>query len=85
MNQPTKRVRFRPLTMLLILVGLAFAALVVVYLADTAAALPSWLPGHQAGSTHHHSKHALACAALAIVAWIGAWFSTAPGAAARQR
>ncbi len=83
MNRSTKRVRFRPLTMLLILVGLAFVALVVVYLNDTAAALPSWLPGHQAGSTHHHTKHALVAAALAIVAWIGAWFSTAPGATTR--
>jgi hypothetical protein len=85
MNPSRKKVRFRPLTWLLIVIGLVFAALVVVYLADTAANLPSFLPGHQAGSTHHHTKHALVAAGLAVVSWIGAWFSTAPTATERQR
>jgi hypothetical protein len=78
LNPPAKKVRVRPLTWLLIAVGLAFVALTIVYLADTANALPSWLPGHQRGSSHHHVKHAIACAALAVVSWIGAWFTTAP-------
>ena len=60
----------------LIVLGLLFAAVGVVYLAKTAAQLPSFFPGHQAGSAHHHSKHALAAFALAIVSWAGAWFST---------
>jgi hypothetical protein len=39
----------------------------------TAAQLPSIFPGHQAGSVHHHIKHATAMFGLAIVSWIGAW------------
>ena len=60
----------------LIVLGLIFAAVGVVYLAKTAAQLPSFFPGHQAGSAHHHTKHALVAFALAIVSWAGAWFST---------
>jgi len=60
----------------LIVLGMLFAVVGVVYLAKTAAQLPSFFPGHQAGSAHHHSKHALVAFALAIVSWAGAWFST---------
>ena len=60
----------------LIVLGLLFAVVGVVYLARTAAQLPSFFPGHQAGSAHHHTKHALVAFALAIVSWAGAWFST---------
>jgi hypothetical protein len=64
------------LTAALIILGLACAALGVIYLTETAAHLPSFLPGHQAGSAHHHTKHALAAFALAVLAWVGAWFTT---------
>lgn len=60
----------------LIVLGLLFAVVGVVYLAKTAAQLPSFFPGHQAGSAHHHAKHALVAFALAIVSWAGAWFSS---------
>jgi hypothetical protein len=63
-------------TAALIILGLVFAALGVVYLTETAAHLPSFLPGHQAGSAHHHAKHALVCFALAVLSWAGAWFAT---------
>ena len=60
----------------LIALGVIFAVLGVVYLARTAAQLPAFLPGHQAGSAHHHTKHGLAAFALAILSWAGAWFTT---------
>ena len=60
----------------LLILGVIFAALGVLYLAKTAAQLPAFLPGHQAGSAHHHTKHALAAFALAILSWAGAWFTT---------
>ncbi len=63
-------------TAALIVLGLLFAAAGAVYLAKTAAQLPSFFPGHQAGLAHHHTKHALAAFALAVVSWAGAWFST---------
>ena len=64
------------ITAALILLGIAFAAVGVVYETQTAAHLPSLLPGHQAGSAVHHIKHGLAAFALALLAWIGAWFTT---------
>jgi len=63
-------------TAALIVLGLVFAAVGVVYLAETAAHLPSFFPGHQAGLAHHHTKHALVAFALALLSWIGAWFAS---------
>jgi len=60
----------------LIALGVIFAGLGVLYLAKSAGQLPAFLPGHQAGSGHHHTKHALAAFALAILSWAGAWFTT---------
>ncbi len=54
-------------TAALIVLGALFAAAGAVYLAKTAAQLPAFFPGHQAGSAHHHTKHALAAFALAVV------------------
>ena len=64
------------ITVALIILGIAFAAAGALYLTQTAAHLPSLLPGHQAGSAHHHIKHALAAFALALAAWAGAWLTT---------
>ena len=63
-------------TAALIILGVIFAAIGVLYLAKSAGQLPAFLPGHQAGSGHHHTKHALAAFALALVSWAGAWFTT---------
>jgi hypothetical protein len=63
-------------TAALIVLGVLFAAAGAVYLARTGAQLPAFFPGHQAGSAHHHIKHAIALFALAAVSWAGAWFST---------
>jgi hypothetical protein len=60
----------------LIVLGVLFAVAGAVYLAKTAAQLPSFFPGHQAGYAHHHTKHALVAFALAVICWIGAWLST---------
>lgn len=68
----------------LIVLGVLFAAVGVVYMAKTAAQLPAFFPGHQAGSPHHHDKHALAAFALAIVSWVGAWFATGRRSRARS-
>jgi hypothetical protein len=64
------------ITAALIILGIVFAAAGVLYLTETAAHLPSLLPGHQAGSAHHHVKHALAAFVLALLAWTGAWLTT---------
>jgi hypothetical protein len=63
-------------TAALIIVGIVFAVLGVIYFTRTAGQLPAFLPGHQAGSVHHHLKHGLVAFALALLAWIAAWFTT---------
>ncbi len=64
------------ITAVLIILGIALVAAGALYLTQTAAHLPSPLPGHQAGSAHHHIKHALAAFGLALLAWTGAWLTT---------
>jgi hypothetical protein len=59
-----------------VILGLALLALAVVYWVDSASALPSFLPGHEAGSSHHHVKHGIAAAVLGIGCLIFAWFQT---------
>jgi hypothetical protein len=63
-----------------ILIGLALLALAVLYFVDSASALPSFIPGHEAGSSHHHVKHGIAAGLLGIGALIFAWFQTGGGA-----
>ena len=75
------------LTTGLILLGVLFAVVGVIYEVQTAGHLPAFLPGHQAGSTVHHIKHGVAAFALAVICWLGAWFSTGRrgGSSARGR
>jgi hypothetical protein len=61
--------------------GIAGAALIViaiVYFAEPAKSLPSWFPGHQAGSSHHHVKHGIAALLLGLGAFVLAWFQSGP-------
>ena len=62
-------------TVLLLALGVVLGVVGVLYLADTADHLPSFFPGHQAGSTHHHTRHAILALGLALLAWISAWMS----------
>jgi hypothetical protein len=59
-----------------IIIGLAFLALAVYYWVTPAGSLPGFLPGHEAGSSHHHTKHGLAALILAIGSGILAWFAS---------
>jgi hypothetical protein len=71
------QIQIRVTTVLLVLLALAFFALAVYYVVTPAGSLLSFLPGHDAGSTHHHVKHGIVAAALGLLALIGAWFTTA--------
>ena len=62
-----------------IIVGVLLIGLAVLYFIDSADALPSFIPGHEAGSSHHHVKHGIAALILGIGAFIFAWFQTEPG------
>jgi hypothetical protein len=73
-----RRVKIRPLTVVLIVVALACFAVAVYYAVTPADQLAGIFPGHDAGSTHHHTKHALGAAAVGLAVLVGAWFTTAP-------
>ncbi len=61
-----------------VLAGILLLALAVLYVADPASSLPSFIPGHEAGSSHHHVKHGIAAAVLAAGCLVVAWFQTGP-------
>jgi hypothetical protein len=78
----SRKISFRPLTAVCLLAAVVFVVIAVVYFTHTAGSLPSFLPGHQAGSAHKHTKHGIAMLGLAVLALVGAWFTTSPTAGA---
>jgi hypothetical protein len=60
------------------IVGLILLALAILYFVDSADALPSFIPGHEAGSAHHHIKHGIAALLLALGCFAFAWFQSGP-------
>lgn len=61
---------------LAIVAGLALIVIAVVYWAEPAKSLPSFFPGHQAGSAHHHVKHGIASFLVGLACLVFAWFNT---------
>jgi hypothetical protein len=58
---------------LLIIIGVALVAVAVYYWVTPAGSLPSFFPGHLAGSAHKHVKHGLAALIAGIACFLGAW------------
>jgi len=59
-----------------IVIGLAFVVLGIVYWVEPAGSLPGFIPGHEAGSGHHHVKHGIASFLLGAALLVFAWFQT---------
>jgi hypothetical protein len=59
-----------------VILGVVFLAIAVVYWTTDAGSLPSFFPGHEAGSSHMHFKHGLAAAVVAAACFVFAWFQT---------
>lgn len=57
-------------------VGIVLIALAVLYWVEPARSLPSFIPGHEAGSGHHHVKHGIAAFFVGIALLVFAWFQT---------
>jgi hypothetical protein len=74
----------RQLVIPAIAVGVVLIAIAIVYWVDSAGALPSFFPGHEAGSSHHHIKHGIAAFVVGVGALIFAWFQTGPATAGRS-
>jgi uncharacterized membrane protein HdeD (DUF308 family) len=68
----------RALVVLAVVAGLAVIVIAVVYFAEPASSLPSWLPGHESGSGHHHVKHGIAALLVGLACLAFAWFRTGP-------
>ena len=61
-----------------VVVGVALIVLAIVYWAEPAGSLPSFIPGHQSGSGHHHVKHGIAAFLVGLACFVYAWFKTGP-------
>jgi hypothetical protein len=64
-----------------IALGVVLIAIAIVYWAEPAGSLPSFFPGHDAGSSHHHIKHGMLAFILGVGCFIFAWFQSGPSAA----
>jgi protein-S-isoprenylcysteine O-methyltransferase Ste14 len=68
----------KPLIAATVVAGVALLVVAGIYFADSAGALPSFFPGHQAGSSAHHVKHGIAAVVVALALFAFAWLSTGP-------
>ena len=68
----------RLLAVAAVVLGVVLIAIAVVYWAEPARSLPSFFPGHAAGSNHHHTKHGIAAFLLGIACFVFAWFKSGP-------
>ena len=70
--------RDRTVNILLVVAGIVLILIAIVYWVEPAHSLPSLMPGHEAGSNHHHVKHGLAAFLLGVGAFVLVWFRTGP-------
>ena len=68
--------RKRVLAVVAAVAGVVLIAIAVVYWVEPAKSLPSFFPGHEAGSAHHHVKHGIAAFLLGLACLVFAWFNT---------
>jgi hypothetical protein len=61
-----------------IALGIVLLAIAAIYWAEPAGSLPSFFPGHDAGSSHHHFKHGLLALILGLGCFVFAWFQSGP-------
>ena len=68
----------RLLAVAALILGIVLIVIGVVYFIEPASSLPSFFPGHQAGSSHHHAKHGIAALLLGAACLVFAWFRSGP-------
>jgi len=66
------------LVWLALVLGIVLIVIAVVYWAEPARSLPSFFPGHEAGSAHHHVKHGIAAFLVGLACLAFAWFNSGP-------
>jgi hypothetical protein len=77
--------RSRPLVIAAVVVGLLLILAALVYWIEPAKSLPSFFPGHESGSGHHHVKHGIAAFLVGLACLAFAWFQTGPNARDRAK
>ena len=68
----------RLLVAVAIVAGIALIVVAAIYWVEPARSLPSFFPGHAAGSSHHHAKHGIAAFLVGLACLAFAWFNTGP-------
>ena len=68
----------RLLTVAAVALGVALIVIAGIYWAEPAKSLPGFFPGHQSGSSHHHTKHGVAAFLVGLAVLAFAWFQSAP-------
>ncbi len=63
--------------MILAIIALVFIVVGIIYIAEPASSLPSFIPGHIARSSGHHPLKAVGSLVVGIVFAVGAWFALA--------
>ncbi|HET8673708.1 MAG TPA: hypothetical protein VFL87_08745 [Thermoleophilaceae bacterium] len=76
--------KHRSLVLPAVALGVLLLVVAVIYWVDTAGSLPSFFPGHSAGSHRHHIKHGIAAFVVALAVFAFAWFQTGPARPAPQ-
>ena len=61
-----------------VILGIVFLVIAALYFSQTAGDLPSFFPGHQSGSSHHHTKHGIAALVVGLGCFVFAWFQSGP-------
>src|SRR4029079_15697055 len=74
----------RWLVWLAVVLGIVLIVIAVIYWVEPAGSLPSFFPGHEAGSSHHHVKHGIAAFLVGLACLAFAWFNTGPKKNAEQ-
>ena len=57
------------------IIAVVFVVVAVIYLAEPAKSLPSFIPGHIANSSGHHPLKATGSFVVGVVFAVGAWFT----------
>ena len=65
------------LAVILGIIALLFIVVAIIYMVTPASSLPSFVPGHIAGSTGHRPLRAAGSIIIGIVFAVGAWFALA--------
>jgi uncharacterized membrane protein HdeD (DUF308 family) len=66
------------LSLAALVIGVALIVVAVVYFVEPASSLPSFFPGHDAHSSHHHAKHGIAALLVGLACLAFAWFQSGP-------